>query len=129
MSPRKNAIGIVEDDAGMREALRRMLKAAGFEARAYGSAEAFLEAGCAADLGCLVLDIHLPGASGIDLQRRLSEEGQERPVIFITAHDTAPLRREAEELGAVAFLAKPFEGHQLLDAVGEALGRTGNQSS
>ena len=125
----QGVIAVVEDDFGMREALTRMLKAAGYEARAYGSAEAFLECGSFADLRCLVVDIHLPGASGIDLQRRLEEDGQERPVIFITAHDTERLRREAEELGAIAFLAKPFEGRQLLDAVGEALGRTGNHFS
>ncbi len=129
MRKSQGVIAVVEDDFGMREALTRMLKAAGYEARAYGSAEAFLECGSFADLRCLVLDIHLPGASGIDLQRRLEEDGQDRPVIFITAHDTARLRREAEELGAVAFLAKPFEGRQLLDAVGEALSSTGNQFS
>ena len=125
----QGVVAVVEDDFGMREALTRMLKAAGYEARAYESAEAFLQCGSFADLRCLVVDIHLPGASGIDLQRRLEEDGQESPVIFITAHDTARLRREAEELGAIAFLAKPFEGRQLLDAVGEALGRTGNHFS
>ena len=129
MQSSQGVIAVVEDDFGMREALTRMLKAAGYEARAYESAEDFLEGGSFADLRCLVVDIHLPGASGIDLQRRLEEDGQTRPVIFITAHDTARLRREAENLGAVAFLAKPFEGRQLLDAVGEALGRTGNSFS
>jgi FixJ family two-component response regulator len=124
----QGVIAVVEDDFGMREALTRMLKAAGFEARGYASAEDFLETE-SPRAGCLVVDIHLPGASGIDLQRRLSEDGQDRPVIFITAHDTATLRREAEEIGAVAFLAKPFEGRQLLEAVGEALGRAGNHFS
>lgn len=125
----QGVVAVVEDDFGMREALTRMLKAAGYEARAYGSAEALLECGSFADLHCLVVDIHLPGASGIDLQRRLEENGQDRPVIFITAHDTARLRREAEELGAVAFLAKPFEGRQLLAAVSEAVGSTGSRFS
>jgi FixJ family two-component response regulator len=125
MSARRSAVGIVEDDAGMREALGRMLKAAGYDARTYGSAEAFFDCEQRADVGCLVLDVHLPGASGIDLQRRLREEGLERPVIFITAHDAERLRREAGELGAVAFLAKPFEGRLLLKAVDEALGGKG----
>lgn len=118
-------IAIVEDDFGMREALTRMLKAAGFEARGYDSAEAYLEAACPR-ARCLVVDVHLPGASGIDLQRRLAEDGEACPVVFITAHDTPRLRREAQELGAVAFLPKPFEGRLLLGAVREALGGTSN---
>ena len=118
----RDVIAIVEDDFGMREALTRMLKAAGFDARGYDSAEAFLETKCPR-AGCLVVDVHLPGASGIDLQRRLTEDGEACPVVFITAHDTPRLRREAEELGAVAFLAKPFEGRLLLEAVGEVLAR------
>jgi len=118
----QGVIAIVEDDFGMREALTRMLKTAGFETRGYDSAEAFLETE-SPRAGCLVVDIHLPGASGIDLQRRLSEDGEACPVVFITAHDTPRLRREAEELGAVAFLAKPFEGRLLLGAVREALER------
>jgi len=123
MTGRQGAVAVVEDDAGMREALGRMLKVAGFEARTYGSAEAFLENSSTGDVGCLVVDIHLPGASGIDLQRRLTEDGEARPVIFITAHDSAVFRREADELGAVAFLTKPFEGRLLVKAVGEALSR------
>lgn len=126
MPDSQGVIAVVEDDFGMREALTRMLKAAGFEARAYGSAEALLECGSFADLRCLVVDIHLPGASGIDLHRRLNEDGEARPIVFITAHDSPRLRREAEELGAVAFLAKPFEGRLLLGAVREALGQKAN---
>ena len=121
----QGVIAIVEDDFGMREALTRMLKAAGFEARGYASAEDYLEA-ASPRAGCLVVDIHLPGASGIDLQRRLTSDGETCPVVFITAHDTPRLRREAEELGAVAFLPKPFEGRLLLGAVREALGQIPN---
>lgn len=117
----KQAIAIVEDDSGMREALQRMLTAAGFDARSYGSAEEFLTASACPNLGCLVADIHLPGVSGLDLQRRLVEAGRDQPVIFITAHDTVGVRREADALGAVAFLVKPFEGRLLLKAVQEAL--------
>lgn len=111
----------MEDDSGLREALRRRLGAAGFEARAYASAEDFLRANAIAELGCLVLDFRLPGASGPDLQRRLIAEGRVHPVIFITAHDTAAARQEADALHAVAFLAKPFEGHLLVSAVEEAM--------
>ena len=110
----------------MREALRRMLTAAGYEARAYESAEAFLGACAASDLRCLVADIRLPGISGLDLQRRLVEEGHAHPVIFITAHDTVEARREADALDAVAFLIKPFEGRLLMSAVATALAQATN---
>lgn len=122
MRDSQGVIAIVEDDFGMREALTRMLKAAGFEACGYASAEEFLKAK-KPRAGCLVLDVHLPGASGIELQRCLRKDGETSPVVFITAHDSPSLRREAESLGAVAFLAKPFEGRLLLGAVREALGR------
>jgi len=124
MSGRQGVVAVVEDDSGLREALRRRLGAAGFEARAYASAEEFLRANAIAELSCLVLDVRLPGASGPDLQRRLIAEGRNHPVIFITAHDTAAARQEADELEAVAFLAKPFEGHLLVSAVEEAMAMT-----
>jgi FixJ family two-component response regulator len=117
----QGSIAIVEDDSGMREALTRMLKAAGFEARGYDSAEAFLDQNSTSPVECLVLDVHLPGVSGLELQRHLVEAGRERPVVFITAHDTPAARREAEALHAVAFLAKPFEGRLLLGAVQRAI--------
>ena len=121
MSGAKGAIAIVEDDAGMREALQRVLRIAGFEARGYTSAEEFLGTPTCPDLRCLVLDIHLPGISGFDLQRRLITMGRVHPVIFITAHDTASARKEACELGTAAFLIKPFEGRTLVSAVDAAL--------
>jgi FixJ family two-component response regulator len=123
MSVARGAIAIVEDDSGMREALTRMLKAAGFEARGYCSAEAFLDDEPPDDPGCLVLDVHLPGVSGLELQRTLIDSGRAHPVVFITAHDTAAARKEADELDAVAFLTKPFEGRLLLGAVQRALGQ------
>jgi len=126
MSGAKGAIAIVEDDAGMREALQRVLRIAGFEARGYSSAEEFLGATPCAGLRCVVLDIHLPGISGLDLQRRLVTMGRALPVIFITAHDTASARKEAGELDAVAFLVKPFEGRTLVSAVDTALAEERN---
>jgi FixJ family two-component response regulator len=126
MSIARGTVAIVEDDSGMREALTRMLKNAGFETRGYCSGEAFLEEASASSPGCLVLDVHLPGVSGLELQRRLVESGRARPVVFITAHDTAAARKEADELDAVAFLTKPFEGPLLLGAVQQALGRKPN---
>jgi FixJ family two-component response regulator len=114
------AVAVVEDDPGMREALQRVLRAAGFEAVGFGSAEEFL-ARPPADLRCLVLDVHLPGVSGPDLQRRLVRAGTSAPVIFITAHDSPRLREEVGALHPVAFLSKPFEGDELVEAVDEAL--------
>jgi len=121
MASGRIAVAVVEDDSGMRQALQRMLTVAGFETRTFGSAEEFLEAGDATQLGCLVADIRLPGLSGLELQQRLVESGRERPVIFITAHDTVAARREADRLDAVAFLIKPFEGRLLVGAVNTAL--------
>jgi FixJ family two-component response regulator len=120
MPAARGAIAIVEDDAGLREALTRMLKTAGFEARGFCSGEALLE-DAPGTVACLVADIHLPGVSGLELQRRLIAEGHARPVVFITAHDTPAARKEADELHAVAFLTKPFEGRLLLGAVRRAL--------
>ena len=126
MSGAKGAIAIVEDDTGMREALQRVLRIAGFDARGYASAEEFLGTTPCTNLRCLVLDIHLPGISGLDLQRRLVTMGRALPVIFITAHDTASAREEAGELGTVAFLVKPFEGRTLVSAVETVLAQRSN---
>ena len=121
MASRRIAVAVVEDDSGMRQALQRMLTVAGFDTRTFGSAEEFLDAGVVSQLGCLVADIRLPGLSGLELQQRLVESGRERPVIFITAHDTVAARREADRLDAIAFLIKPFEGRLLVGAVNTAL--------
>jgi FixJ family two-component response regulator len=113
-------IVVVEDDASMSQAIERILRAGGFEAVVFASAEAALEAG-AETADCLVLDILLPGMSGFELYRRLVQCGSEAPVIFITAHDDPALREEAQRLGASSFLPKPFPGRLLLDAVAQAL--------
>jgi FixJ family two-component response regulator len=114
-------IVVVEDDASMSQAIERLLRAGGFAAVLFASAEAALEAaGAAAD--CLVLDIHLPGMSGFDLYRRLTLSGQAVPAVFITARDEPAVRDEAERLGgAGSYLPKPFSGRDLLDAVTRAL--------
>jgi FixJ family two-component response regulator len=113
-------IVVVEDDTGMGQALERILRAGGFTAIVFGSAEAVLAAGAAATADCLVLDIHLPGMSGLDLYRQLAPRGDEVPAVFITAHDEPAVRAEAERMGS--YLAKPFSGRALLGAVTHALG-------
>jgi FixJ family two-component response regulator len=113
-------IVVVEDDEIMSQAIERMLRAGGFAALTFGSAEAVLEAGVATASDCLVLDISLPGMSGFDLYRRLAPAGEQPPAIFITAHDEQAIREEAERLGASSYLPKPFSGRTLLDAVTQA---------
>ena len=108
---------LVEDDSAMGEALRRLLRAAGFSVTRYPSAEALLESGAARDSGCLVVDIHLPGISGIELRRRLSEAGSRARVIFITAYEDDQIREAAMRSGAVAYLTKPFPGRDLIAAL------------
>jgi FixJ family two-component response regulator len=108
---------IVEDDRAMGEALRRLLLAAGFSATRYSSAEALLDSGAARDSGCLVVDIHLPGISGIELRRRLSEAGSRARVIFITAYEDDQIRETAMRSGAEAYFTKPFLGRDLIAAL------------
>ena len=112
---------MVEDDAGMSQAIERILRAGGFQAAMFLSAEAALEGDVAGSADCLVLDIHLPGMSGFELYRRVALCNPEKPAIFITAHDEPAFREEAESLGARCFLPKPFSGRTLLNAVTEAL--------
>lgn len=101
----------------MGEALRRLLRAAGFSVTRYASAEALLESGAARESGCLVVDINLPGISGLELRRRLTESGSRARVIFITAYEDDNLRDAAFRTGADAFFTKPFMGRDLIAAL------------
>jgi len=116
-------VAIVDDDELMRGALRGLLKEAGFPARAFASAEEFLEAGQHDETACLVADIRMPGMSGLDLQARLNADHIEIPIIFITAHGDERMRMQALRSGAVEFLAKPFDDEVLLASVRAALNR------
>jgi DNA-binding response OmpR family regulator len=117
-------IVVVEDDAGMGQALGRILRAGGFAAAVLASAEAALEGDAAVSADCLVLDIHLPGMSGFELHRQLARSGKAVPAVFITARDEPAAREEAERLGgAGSYLPKPFSGRDLLAAVTRALCR------
>jgi FixJ family two-component response regulator len=108
---------LIDDDAGERKALSRVLRAGGFAAAPYASAEEFLASPPVERPVCLLLDIQLEGMSGLDLQDQLNAEGSTVPVIVITASDDAGARRRAEVSGCIAFLRKPFEGRHLLDVV------------
>jgi FixJ family two-component response regulator len=110
-------IVVVDDNPSMLQSLSRLLSAHGFRVEAFASAESFLAniAECEAD--CLLLDIHLGGISGIDLQRRLTSSGTDLPVIFMTAIDNEATRQQAFDVGCIAYLKKPFLAKLLIDAI------------
>jgi len=118
---RRHTVAIVEDDPSMRRSLDRLLNASGFATEAYASAEAFLEAQAERRSDCLVLDIHLPGMSGIELRLQLAASGAEIPAIFITAVDEDWHERDALRAGCIAYLRKPFPAELLVGAIKKAL--------
>ena len=118
----KNLIAVVDDDELVRGALQRLLKASGLGAVSFGSAEDLLKSGQLPDIACLIVDIRMPGMSGLELQAKLKAERCRIPIIFITAHGDAKMRSQAMRDGAVKFLAKPFDNTVLLEAVQAALG-------
>jgi FixJ family two-component response regulator len=120
MAEHERQILIVEDDAGMRHAIERLLRAKGYATQTFDSAEALLRTQAVDHAACLVLDVRLPGLSGFELRARLAEAGTTLPVVFITAHDEPVGREAARRAGAFAYLLKPFAGAELLDAVARA---------
>jgi FixJ family two-component response regulator len=113
------SIFVVDDDRGFRKGLERLLRAHGFEVRGYSSAEEFQATADANAAVCLIVDIGLGGISGIALRRQLSAAGCEVPVVFITASDSEPTRREALSSGCLAYLEKPFSASVLIDAINQ----------
>jgi FixJ family two-component response regulator len=120
--PNRFAIGVVDDDASVRESLKGLLRAAGFSVKVFSSAEEFLASGVLEDTACLILDVRMPGMSGFDLQERLKASQLAMPVIFITADGDRNVRTRALADGAVDFLQKPFKEQALLSAIEKALG-------
>ena len=114
-------IAIVDDDESIRSALQGLMKAVGFPALAFASAEEFLTSGEQHRAACLIVDIRLPGISGLELQSRLNANNNKIPIIFITAHGEEKLRLQALRAGAVEFLTKPLDDEALLDNVRAAL--------
>ena len=110
-------VAIVDDDEAMLDALKGLLKEAGYPARAFASAEDFLDSGDHQHAACLITDIRMPGMSGLDLQARLKADNIDTPIIFITAHGDEHMRMQALRSGAVEFLAKPFDDEVLLESV------------
>lgn len=116
------AIAVIDDDASVRRALQRLLRAAGFAVETFATAHEFLDAGHWAQTACLVLDIHLPGISGFELQEHLAASGTLLPIVFITAHDDVPTRERVNRAGAFGYLRKPFDQGALIEAIGRAIG-------
>lgn len=120
MSRPTRRIAVIEDDDGMCLAITRLLLAAGFYTTTFASAEAFLQDDRSSLLECMIVDIHLPGISGIELGRQLGAQRDAPPIIFITAHDEPSLQALASEAGGRAYLTKPFHGRSLLSAIERA---------
>jgi FixJ family two-component response regulator len=117
-------ISVVDDDESVRESLPDLLRVLGFTARAFSSAEEFLSSDSVSQTQCLILDIHMPGMSGPDLQRELTRGTREIPIIFITAPSSAVVRLRLLKQGAVECLFKPFADSALLDALSIALAKS-----
>jgi FixJ family two-component response regulator len=114
---------VIDDDDQMRAAMQRLLKSVGLRAEAFANPQEFLRRKLPDGPSCLILDVRLPGMSGLDVQRKLTETGLQIPVIFITGHGDIPMTVKAMKSGAVEFLTKPFRDQDLLDAIQQALQR------
>ncbi|PCC71567.1 Response regulator receiver domain-containing protein [Nannocystis exedens] len=110
-------IGIVDDDASLRRSLGNLLGSTGFNVETFASAEAFLQAGKAEAMDALVLDVRMPGMSGVDLLVELGRRDSRLPVVVLTAHGDDDVRKQCLRAGALAFLTKPFQAQELLDAI------------
>jgi FixJ family two-component response regulator len=123
MAEAKAIVFVVDDDASVREGLGSLIRSAGLRVETFASAQEFLARPRADVPSCLVLDVRLPGLSGLDLQKRLAEVNIEIPIVFITGHGDVPTSVQAMKAGAVEFLTKPFVDRDLLDAIQQAIKR------
>jgi FixJ family two-component response regulator len=123
MSAEGPIVFVVDDDRSVRDSLRRLITSVGLRVEVFPSAQAFLSAPRPDVPGCLVLDVRLPGLSGLDLQRDLAQSHATLPIIFLTGHGDIPMSVQAMKAGAVEFLTKPFRGQELLDAIRHAIER------
>ena len=123
MKPSAEVVFVVDDDDSVREALSSLVRSVGLRVETFASAQDFLRHPRPEGPGCLVVDVRLPGLSGLDLQRELADAGQNNPIIFITGHGDIPMTVRAMKAGAAEFLPKPFRDQDLLDAIAQALER------
>jgi FixJ family two-component response regulator len=123
MTDSRPHVFVVDDDPSVRKALGRLLRSAGFQTDTFDSAQEFLRHPRYQAPACLVLDVQMPGLDGLELQRSLAEANVALPIVFITGHGDIPMSVRAMKVGAVDFLPKPFEDHQLLTAVRQAIAK------
>src|SRR5678815_2941250 len=114
---------VIDDDPSMRTAIKELIEAVGLNCQTFGSGQELLEARLPDVPGCLILDVRLPGLSGLHLQKELADRGNHIPIIFITGHGDIPMSVQAMKAGAVEFLTKPFRDQDLLDAIEQATER------
>jgi two-component system response regulator FixJ len=119
-------IFVVDDDAAVRDALKLLLRSVGQPVETFAAAQEFLDAYSEDRPGCLVLDIRMPGMSGLELQQKLNEKHSILPIIFITGHGDVPMAVEAMQAGAVDFIQKPFRDQDLIDRINQALEKDGS---
>src|SRR5712664_3952923 len=121
MSPIDTPVYVVDDDASVREAVASLIRSAGLKVQTFGSAQEFLTTPRAQAPSCLVLDLHLPGLSGLDLQQELAKADVQIPIIFLTGHGDIPTSVRAIKAGALEFLTKPFADEDLLNAIRDGI--------
>jgi len=114
---------VVDDDASMRESLRNVVRSIGLRVQVFASAQEFLRSARVDSPACLVLDVRMPGLSGLDLQKRMADAGTDIPIVFLSGHADIPMSVRAMKAGAAEFLTKPVREQDLLDAIQEALER------
>ncbi len=112
---------VIDDDSSVRRSLSRLLRSAGYSVETFSSAEEYLGREPFAGIGCIILDVQMPGLSGMDLQAELSKPGHSMPIVFITGHSDIPMSVEARKKAAVHFVSKPFDDNELLQAMSEAI--------
>jgi FixJ family two-component response regulator len=123
MTKAHQVVFVIDDDPSVRGAIERLVKAVGLGVATFGSGQEFLESKLPELPSCVVLDVRLPGLSGLELQRQMTERKIQIPIIFITGHGDIPMSVQAMKAGATEFLTKPFRDQDLLDAIGQAIER------
>jgi FixJ family two-component response regulator len=127
MTPSTAMVFVIDDDQSIRKSLARLLDAANYKTELFKSASEFLSRSAHPGPSCVIIDVRMPGFTGIDLQKTLIESGREEQLVFITAHGDVPMCAEAMKAGAVDFLPKPFKPKQLLESIARALSRSSEQ--
>jgi FixJ family two-component response regulator len=123
MNENNPLVCVIDDESSIRESLSSLLRSAGLKVQAFSSAQEFLASAPLAALSCLVLDVRLPGISGLDLQQELASKDIQIPIIFLTGHGDIPMSVRAIKAGAIEFLTKPFDDEYLLEAIRSAIAR------